>query len=202
MPNWCRNEVIVRSTDYANLKRMLNAAEEGKLLEFLRPFTKDTNYEWDYNWCVNNWGTKWDIGEITYAELSPTILDTEVEMFGVENDGVWELRLDFETAWSPATVAFLYAADAMGFEFDLYYMEEGDGYVGCCNYTKAYGMEDYSYDLYYYGKDTLPSEEEYLDHFPYHLVEHFNLSHFYEDLAETAEAERLGIEEMAGVGNG
>ena len=188
MPNWCRNEVIVRSTDYANLKRMLSAAEEGKMLEFLRPYTKDTNYEWDYDWCVNNWGTKWDTGEIIYAELSPTVLDTEVEMFGVENDGVWELCIDFETAWSPAIAAFLHAADHMGFEFDLYYMEEGMGFVGCCNYTKEHGMDDDCHDLYYYG-DTLPSEEEYLDMFPYHIVDHFNMEHLYADLKECEELE-------------
>lgn len=187
MPNLCRNEVIIRSTNYANLKRMLNAAMEGTLLEFLRPFTKDTNYKWDYDWCLNNWGTKWDIGGLIHTELSPLITEAEVDMFGVENDGVWELCMDFETAWSPPQKVFEYAADPMGFEFDLYYMEEGGGYVGCCNYTKEHGMDDECYELYDYG-DTLPSEEEYLDKFPYHIVDHFNLSRFYEDLKEKKES--------------
>ena len=199
MPNWCRNEVIIRSRDHANLKRILNAAEEGKLLEFLRPYTKDTNYEWDYDWCVRNWGTKWDASEITYAELSPVILDTEVEMFGVENDGVWELRIDFDTAWSPPIQAFHYAAEAMGFEFYLYYLEEGVGFVGCA-YAFDGLYDDECYNLYKYG-DKLPSEEVYLDMFPYHIVEQFSLANLYEELAEYEKEERLAKEEMEGVDN-
>lgn len=199
MPNWCTNEVIIRSTDYANLKRILNAAEEDRLLKFLRPFTKDTNYEWDYNWCVNNWGTKWDVSGIMLAELSPVILDTEVEMFGVENDGVWELRIEFDTAWSPPIQAFHYAAEAMGFEFYLYYLEDGMGFVGCA-YAFDGLYDDECYELYKYG-DKLPSEEAYLDMFPHHIAERFSLANLYEELAEYEEEERLAKEEMAGVGN-
>jgi hypothetical protein len=176
MPNWCRNEVIIRSTDYANLKRLLAAAEEGKLLELLRPYTKETNYEWDYSWCVDNWGTKWDTGEIIYAELSPS----------PTAEDVWELCIDFETAWSPPITAFVHGADRFDFEFDLYYMEEGEGFVGCANYTKDTGLDDECYELYDYG-DELPSEEVYLDKFPYHIVEHFNMERLYADLKEYEE---------------
>ena len=183
MPNWCRNEVIIRSTDYANLKRLLMAAEEGKLLELLRPYTKDTNYEWDWHWCVNNWGTKWDTGEVIYAELSPSPT--------VED--VWELCIDFETAWSPPIEAFKHGAFRFNhgayrynFEFDLYYMEEGVGFVGCAKYTNDTGLNDECYELYDYG-DELPSEEVYLDKFPYHIVEHFNMEKFYQDLKECEE---------------
>jgi len=179
MPNWCRNEVIIRSTDYANLKRLLAAAEEGKMLELLRPYTKDTNYEWDWDWCVNNWGTKWDTGEIIYASLEPSPPSPTAE-------DVWELCIDFETAWSPPIAAFVHGADAMGFEFDLYYMEEGVGFVGCAQYTKDTGLNDECYELYDYG-DELPSEEVYLDKFPYHIVEHFNMERLYADLKEYEE---------------
>ena len=176
MPNWCRNEVIIRSTDYANLKRLLAAAEAGTMLELLRPYTKETNYEWDYYWCIYNWGTKWDTGEVIYAELSPS----------PTAEDVWELCIDFETAWSPPIEAFKHGADRFDFEFDLYYMEEGEGFVGCAQYTKDTGLNDECYELYDYG-DELPSEEVYLDKFPYHIVEHFNMEKLYEDLKEYEE---------------
>lgn len=201
MPNWCRNEVIIRSTDHAKLKRILSAAEEGKLLEHLRPYTEDTNYEWDYDWCVKNWGTKWDTGELIYAELSPCVTQEDVDMFGVQNDGVWELCMDFETAWSPPLDAFEYGAETIGFEFKLYYIEEGVGFVGCCSYIPDEGIDDECHDLYYFDKESLPSEEEYLEMFPYHIVEHFNMELIYQDLAENEEEDRLVKEEMAGVGN-
>jgi hypothetical protein len=62
-------------------------------------------------------------------------------------------------------------------------MEEGEGFVGCANYTKDTGLDDECYELYDYG-DELPSEEIYLDKFPYHIVEHFNMEKLYEDLKE------------------
>ena len=35
-------------------------------------------------WCVNNWGTKWDIGDV-----------------GIDYQDSEILELEFETAWSP-----------------------------------------------------------------------------------------------------
>ena len=175
MPNWCRNEVIIRSTHYANLRNLLMAAEEGRLLEILRPYTDETNYEWDYNWCVDNWGTKWDTGEVIYAKLEPS----------PTQEGEWELCIDFETAWAPPIEAFKHGAMGFDFEFDMYYLEEGVGFVGCATYSKETHMSDECYGLY--DCDKLPSEEEYLDMFPYHIVEHFNMEKLYQDMKEYEE---------------
>jgi hypothetical protein len=128
MANWIRSEVSVRSKDRALLEQMVSAAQEKKLLEFLRPFTEETDHKWDYTWCVENWGTKWDIGELIYSDISPTILPEEVDMWGVEDDGIHELSIDFETAWTPPTEAFLYGAKALGFEFNMFAMQEVASY--------------------------------------------------------------------------
>ena len=45
--------------------------------------------EWEYDWCVANWGTKWDI--------DPEIMDEH------ELAGQTYLRVCFASAWSPPT---------------------------------------------------------------------------------------------------
>jgi hypothetical protein len=87
--------------------------EEEQLLEFLCPFTAETNHEWDYGWCVKNWGTKWDIFDVDVVSL----------------DGN-ELEMCFTTAWSPPVKALQHGAKRYGFDFELTYKEEGMMFTG------------------------------------------------------------------------
>ncbi|MEK9699496.1 MAG: hypothetical protein VW270_27210, partial [Candidatus Poseidoniales archaeon] len=63
MPNWCNNSLTIKSDNYGQLLQYRNAclSNEPNLLEMIRPFTEEINYEWDYDWCVDNWGPKWDV---------------------------------------------------------------------------------------------------------------------------------------------
>jgi len=100
--------------------------EEEQLLEFLCPFTEETDYKYDYDWCVENWGTKWDIFDVDVISL-------------VDN----ELELCFTTAWSPPINAMRHGAERYGFDFELTYKEEGMMFAGIatplmenhCSYT-------------------------------------------------------------------
>ena len=71
--------------------------EEGVLPVLKQEFNKDGKLMWEtynfpdgknddrwYMWCVNNWGTKWDAGDVD-IEYN----DSEI------------LELEFDTAWSP-----------------------------------------------------------------------------------------------------
>jgi hypothetical protein len=118
-------------------------------LEKLVPFTGDIGYEWDYDWCVRNWGTKWDIYDVNHASLDG---DT--------------LELSFMSAWSPPIEALVTGMLNHGYTFDLYY-EEG----GCCfiGHTKGDGEShfDQCWETY---TDAAPSTyipDDVLDAFPW-----------------------------------
>jgi hypothetical protein len=78
-----------------------------------------------YDFCVNEWGTKWDIGAEGY----------EVE---IENG---RLSLSFDSAWSPPIGAYEKLTD-LGFSVRGYYYESGMCYAGIWED----GIDDY-YDM-------------------------------------------------------
>jgi hypothetical protein len=67
-----------------------------------------------YDWCVNEWGTKWDVDAIETIEL--------------EGD-VDHITFGFDSAWSPPTGAMEYLMD-QGFTVRLYYYEPGMAFAG------------------------------------------------------------------------
>ena len=135
MPNNCSNHLTIRSEDKELLKELYRKATInepcGDLLDFLAPLP---NGEWDYDWCVENWGTKWDVYDVFYADLE---------------DGV--LELGFCTAWAPPVNALQTGAERLGFTFELYFIEEGMMFVG-----KATEDDD---DTYEYTFERHPREE-------------------------------------------
>jgi hypothetical protein len=163
MPNWCNNTLELQHKDPAMIERARAAMIRGEFLHEFIPVPKElseavangsTNEElvakygysdW-YGFCVNEWGTKWDVGGNDYG--APTITE----------DG--KMIAGFDSAWSPPTTAMERLA-AMGFEVKLYYYEPGMCFAGIWE-----GNEDYSNDDYYeYGdmsseevKAALPAE--------------------------------------------
>ena len=86
-----------------------------------------------YSWCVNNWGTKWDI--------SPYSCE-------IENG---QLVGSFDSPWGPPTEAYA-KLEELGFEVRAYYYEPGMGFAGvydgfddCYDYSgmSADEAEDY-----------------------------------------------------------
>ena len=112
MPNHCKNILAITSDNAGLLQSLMDELKQadGYEVDFLSklvPFTEETNYVWDYDWCVENWGTKWDIFDVTYASL--------------EGD---TLTISFSTAWSPPIPAVEKAADTYGFVWTLSWLEE------------------------------------------------------------------------------
>jgi hypothetical protein len=64
-----------------------------------------------YEYCVAEWGTKWDACEATYD-----IEDNKVTIY-------------FDTAWSPP-MGIYHALENMGFSVEATYVEQGMGYIG------------------------------------------------------------------------
>ena len=67
-----------------------------------------------YDWCVANWGTKWDIGSED----------------GVVESDANSLVVSFDSAWSPPIGAFETLVDELGFEVEAYYYEPGMAFCG------------------------------------------------------------------------
>ena len=74
MPNWCQNNLTIEHEDRAKVMEFVHAYKEGKVCDHYMPVPRDEKGEvitdessphyW-YTWCINNWGTKWDIGSDT-----------------------------------------------------------------------------------------------------------------------------------------
>jgi hypothetical protein len=174
MPNWCNNYIELTHSDPAMITRAVNAIKRGELLAEFVPVPlclKETvagsfsdpekqaaleasqqenlnnhNYKDWYDFCVNEWGTKWDITE------------TEPEHTEIS------LTASFETAWSPPIAAmdkFL----TLGFDVKLYYCEPGMQFAGI--------YENGNDDFYEYGKMT---SLEIIENIPQELDEMFCIS--------------------------
>ena len=151
MPNWCSNNLVLTHEDPAMIKRAYDALERGEFLQEFIPVPqelKDTvsgfhgdpdeqakleaqtksNVEqfgygnW-YDYCVGEWGTKWDVGEQGCSDIHP-----EGRM----------LHTSFDSAWSPPINAYEKLVD-MGFGVEAMYHEGGMGYAG----TWSDGVDDY-----------------------------------------------------------
>jgi hypothetical protein len=167
MPNWCNNSVEIYHNDPKMIERVRTAFNgEGLLQEFIpvpqalrdtvsgsmgedkreaheaqqRANVEKHGYANWYDYCVNEWGTKWDIG----ADGNPA------------QDIPGGLMLGFDSAWAPPCGAYEKLM-AMGFRITAMYYEPGMAFAGVWDN----GDDDY----YEYGgmdskeiADTLPAE--------------------------------------------
>ncbi len=141
MPNWCNNGLTLTHEDPAMIKRAVEAFNKGELLNEFVPVPEELanpestsfggdnaeeknqlrqslldkyGYESWYDYCVSEWGTKWDVSpydNVNYEEGSNTV------------------TLGFDTAWSPPTEWYA-KVEALGFQVEGYYYEPGMGFVG------------------------------------------------------------------------
>lgn len=144
MPNWCSNNVEFQHSDPAMIKRLADAFNEGKLMREFHPYPAEldivagrvgnddnpdqiklaaqeqSNLEkygfsnW-YDWCVNNWGTKWDIN-------SDSTVDIE--------DGQNSISVYFDSAWSPPIGFYEHMEEEHGFKVKAFYYEPGMAFCG------------------------------------------------------------------------
>lgn len=139
MPNWCSNTLTLRHEDPAMLKRVEDAIERQELLAEFVPVPKEltetvagshsdaneqaalvaqekSNLEkygyanW-YDFCVGEWGTKWDVD-------AEAIMATETS-----------IDLSFDSAWSPP-IGWYEKMTELGFDVDAYYYEPGSAFCG------------------------------------------------------------------------
>ena len=177
MPNWCNNTVTLEHSDPAMLARAKAAFLDGKFLNEFIPVPEDLHivagsvgakgspeqdeleakeqanrekhgYATWYEFCVNEWGTKWDVGGDD----------------GYVQDLNGGLMLTFDSAWAPPTNAYEKLMD-MGFRIHATYFEGGMMFAGDWDN----GEDDY-YEL---GN---MSSAEIREALPEHLDEAYGIS--------------------------
>lgn len=164
MPNWCFNSAILRHKDEEKIREAFQALKEEKLFEYFAPMPEDVKASTKENkplekkddgngfqmplwwtWCINNWGTKWDI-------CHPYTSDDEPFFDGEE----WVMTFTFSTAWAPPIEAFV-AAEEHGFHSVLLYEEGGVGFCGV--YETGEGDQSVDYDNVN-SQDDVPAKVE------------------------------------------
>ena len=142
MPNWCNNSITIKGSTETIKTLWEEANQEGKdggLLNAMVPMPKELEGttapsdtpNW-YDWCVSNWGTKWDVS-------------TEGLEFTDNGDGTAEIEGYFDSAWAPPIDAYnTFCEDMDGVYLEAYYEEGGMCFVG---YWDSEGADDhYEYD--------------------------------------------------------
>ena len=145
MPNWCENRLTISHSDPSMIKRARDAWMDRRFLKEFIPIPQELTivsgrvgaddnpeqmllvaqqeanlkkygYQDWYTYCVNEWGTKWDIG---YQEDWNEPCDESETTFTVQ----------YNSAWSPPEAA-CFKLVAMGFDVTNYYYEPGMGFCG------------------------------------------------------------------------
>ena len=141
MPNWCNNYLELEHEDPAMIERARKAFAEAKLLNEFCPvpeslhivagcvgdpdeqkkLEEDTarniathGYGNWYDYCVNEWGTKWDVGG-------------EGDQATVTSPN--SISMGFDSAWAPPVAAMEKFQD-LGFKVKLIYWESGMCFCG------------------------------------------------------------------------
>ena len=126
------------------IERAVQSFQKEQFCNEFVPIPENEKENW-YEWCISNWGTKWDVGSSQY---------------GIERGNANECKFSFDSAWSPP-IQFYEKLEELGFTVKAMYYEPGMAYCGI--------YEDGFDDYYEYGgldsagvTDTIPQElDEY-----------------------------------------
>lgn len=181
MPNWCDNSISLTHKDPEMIKRAAKAFTDGTLLEEFIPIPEqlkestasfgddfkdqneknvaETGYASWYDFCTNEWGTKWDISP--YGRQ-------------IVNGGL-SLEGTFQTAWAPPLEAYR-KLEELGFIVEATYYEPGMGFIG----EYADGIDD-CYET--------PNTLEEAETIPEYLDERYGITEYLKECLEQEEDE-------------
>lgn len=163
MPNWCNNAIEISHEDRSKMEALVAAVNEGKFFNHVIPVPESLSivagvagpegspeqieleqaeernlaqhgYRNWYDFCVDQWGTKWDTDPYNAVELPA---DSNKVTFG------------FDTAWGPATGVYNALMD-QGFAVRGHYYESSMAFCG----VWEDGVDDY-YDIGGYTSKTI-----------------------------------------------
>lgn len=140
MPNWCLNKLTVEHSDPSMVKRFADAYNKGKTCNEFIPMPENIGDGW-YDWCINNWGTKWDIG----ADIGTD----KAERYGLKATVVGnQVSCSFDSAWAPPMGLYEKLVE-LGYNVRATYFEPGMAFCGLYDN----GVDNY---IEYQTKDMIP----------------------------------------------
>ena len=181
MPNWCANVVTLSHPDIGQVERARDAFIAERLLQTFVPCPEELHEQtpigddflnrdqarmeanvkkyghtgW-YEWCIENWGTKWDV----------TPEGMTAEDYPIDGNSI---TIGFDSAWSPP-IAFYEALEDQGWTVDAFYFEPGMCFCG--RYSE-------SHDDFY---DMQEADSSWVDeNIPDEINQMFNISDWYMD---------------------
>lgn len=146
MPNWCDNSVTLRHEDKSKIDALCAVMENKEDQNFMNHLRPNPAGEWQYDWSVSNWGTKWDASVIDWERR--------------DDNEVW---ISFDSAWSPPTVLYEFLVEH-DWDVEAVYHEGGMGYIGM--FTTENGDDYYEYDI---------TNPEDIENLPEELIEFADL---------------------------
>ena len=134
--------MTVSHTDPIAMDRFIKAYNAGKACSEFLPIPEGylEDGRW-YDWCVNNWQTKWDVGADEGTDRE--------ERYGLKATVVGnEASCSFDSAWSPP-VGLYQELDRLGYKVHASYFEPGMAFCGI--WTDGY--DNY---IEYHSKEAIP----------------------------------------------
>lgn len=122
MPNWCSNVAYIKHDNIEELNKIVKELDKGDESGLFNLLVPNPSGEWNYDWSIENWGTKWDASVYEYS-LEPE-----------------HLYISFDTAWGPP-IEFYNKILELGFEVEGFYYEPGMAFAG---YYQDGGHEEYN----------------------------------------------------------
>jgi hypothetical protein len=171
MPNWCYNTATFSHED----KTKIDALET----ELQKEDTEPLNHlcpnpagEWQYEWSVNNWGTKWDVTPHDWERVD----DNTIQM-------------NFDSAWSPPLALYEFL-EGEGWTVSAMYHEPGMGFVGAWQD----GFDDY-YEIDWTDRGSLENLPSDLADFAnvWDDLERYEEEQFEEKMAELERTEWFDV---------
>jgi len=136
MPNWCENDLIISGApddveEFVEFAKGNEAWDDearkspldaNKFVPYPKEYASVGGYGvFNYNWCINNWGSKWNFIRV---EITDDYVDS----------GIREIIYAFDSAWSPMTPVILAMGKAFPkLKFNLEYYEGRGGFRGWFN---------------------------------------------------------------------
>ena len=148
MPNWCWNEVQIIGNNNV-IDRLKQAVKSDRnCFDFNKviPYPEEYRNNGGYQWCIDNWGTKWEANE-------PVVKRSY--------DGT--MYAMFSTAWSPSIPVTAKLAEIFPeLHFEHCYEEGGNDFSGVATFIdgECIGSLEGTYDEYPLSEHEPNDEEE------------------------------------------